>query len=158
MAVLKIVPGGYMNLDALEKLIDYVFHKALLTGGYGVNPLHAAEQMHIVKQYWDQTQGKQLRHFVVSFNDRESKAIYRADDLMIGAYQVCQSYYEEGYQCVFGVHRSADGSGWHIHFVVNNTNLMTGRRLSESNRMDYQLKYVIQASLLPTQWIQICYD
>lgn len=34
MAALKIVPGKYLNHDALERLIHgYVFRKALLKGG-----------------------------------------------------------------------------------------------------------------------------
>ena len=120
MAVLKIVPGEYLNHDALDKVIHrYVFQKAILFGGYGVNPPHASEQMYIVKQYWNQTRGKQLRHFVVSFNDKESKGISNADDLVLGAYQICQYYYEGGYQSVFGIHRPGNSSNWHIHFVVN---------------------------------------
>ncbi len=54
MAVLKIVPGEYVNQDALERLIHgYVFHKSLLFGGCGINPRKVAEQMHIAKQYWN---------------------------------------------------------------------------------------------------------
>lgn len=159
MAVLKIVPGEYLNQDALEQVIHrYVFRKAILIGGYGVNPHYAAEQMHIVKQYWNQTRGKQLRHFVVSFTDKESSEISNADDLALGAYQVCQYYYEGGYQSVFGIHRPCNSGNWHIHFVVNNINFITGERLPESNTIDYQLKYVLQAGYLPTRQILICYD
>ena len=159
MAVLKIVPGEYLNQDALERLIHgYVFRKSLLTGGYGVNPSYAAEQMHVVKQYWNQEHGKQLRHFILSFNDKESTEIYHVDDLVIGAYQICQYYYDGNYQCVFGIHRSINSKSWHIHFVVNNINFLTGERLPESNRLDYELKSHIQACYLPAKQIQICYD
>lgn len=159
MAVLKIVPGEYVNHDALDKLIHgYIFRKALLTGGYGVNPPYAAEQMHIVKQYWKQTHGKQLRHFVLNFNGNESSVINHADDLSIGAYQICQYYYEGGYQSVFGIHRPSSSQGWHIHFVVNNVNFVTGERLPESNRLDFELKMQILACNLPVRQVQIYYD
>lgn len=159
MAVLKIVPGEYVNQDALERLIHgYVFRKSLLFGGCGVNPLKAAEQMHIVKQYWNQEQGKQLRHFILSFNNKESKEIHHENDLTIGAYQICQYYFEGGYQSVFGIHRSIEAGTWHIHFVVNNINFLTGERLSESNKLDYELKYTILACYVPTKQVQICYD
>lgn len=159
MAVLKIVPGEYLNDDALERLIHgYVFRKAVLSGGYGVDPLYAAEQMHIVKQYWNQTRGKQLRHFVVSFNDKESSEINSADELIWGTYKICQYYCDGGYQSVFGIHHPVDPGNWHIHFVVNNVNFITGERLPESNHLDYQLKYVIQASYLLTRQVQVCYD
>ena len=72
MSILKIVPEPYLNHDALEKEIQgYVFRKALLIGGMSVDPLHAAEQMHLVKSLWFQTDGCQLRHFILIFNDRE---------------------------------------------------------------------------------------
>lgn len=159
MAALKIVPGEYLNHDALERLIHgYVFHKALLSGGYGVDPPYAAEQMHIVKQYWNQTHGKQLRHFVLSFNEKESSEIKHTDDLIMGAYQICQYYYEGGYQNVFGIHRPINSKNWHIHFVVNNVNFLTGERLPESNRLDYELKMEILACNLPVKQIQIYYD
>lgn len=159
MAVLKIVPGEYANLDALECVIHgYIFRKAVFTGGYGVDPACAAEQMHIVKQYWNQEHGKQLRHFVLNFSDKESSMVHSIDDLVMCAYQVCQYYYDGGYQCVFGIHRAFGHQNWHIHFVVNNINFMTGERLPESNRLDYELKYHILTCSLPAKYIQICYD
>ena len=65
MSCLKIVPEPYLNPDALDVLIHhYVFRKAKLIGGLSVDSYHAAEQMHLVKELWGQTGGKQLRHFI----------------------------------------------------------------------------------------------
>lgn len=157
MAVLKIVPGEYLNPDALERVIHgYVFRKSLHIGGYFVDPQNAAEQMHIVKRYWNQEQGKQLRHFVLGFNSQESASIKNAQELAISAYMVCQ-YFSEEYQVVFGIHHP-NRSNWHVHFVVNNINFVTGKRLPESNRQDYQLRDHMFACCLPTKCISVCYD
>ena len=158
MAILKIVPGEYLNPDALDRLIHgYVFRKAVRIGGYGVDPHYAAEQMHIVKRYWHQEHGKQLRHFVLSFNAKESAEISHANDLILGGYGICGYYGVAGYQAVFGIHRP-NPSNWHIHFVVNNVSYVTGERLPENNRQDYQLRDYMLAFHLPTERIAICYD
>ncbi len=157
MAILKIVPGEYVNPDALDRLIHgYVFRKAVQIGGYFVDPQYAAEQMHVVKQYWNQDHGKQLRHFVLSFNPKESAAVSHACELATGAYAICQ-YFSAEYQVVFGIHRP-NAYNWHIHFVVNNVNFVTGERLPESNRQDYQLRDYMYACHLPAKRIVVCYD
>lgn len=158
MAILKIIPGEYLNPDALEKLIHgYVFRKALRIGGFGVDPECAAEQMHTVKRYWNQTHGKQLHHFVLSFNQWESKEVSSSYQLMLGAYDVCQ-YYADEYQIVFGLHRPASSTNWHIHFVVNNVNFVTGARLPDNIRQDYMLRDYMLACYLPSKQITVCYD
>lgn len=158
MAILKIVPGGYMNRDALDRLIQgYIFPKSLQTGGCGVDPNHAAEQMRIVKRYWNQDHGKQLHHFVLCLNASESAQIRSIQDLVIGAYQICH-YYSDYYQVIFGIHRPYSSDRWHIHFVVNNTSYMTGERLPEGNIQDYRLRDIVVATCLPIDRIRICHD
>ena len=157
MAVLKIVPGDYLNHDALEKLIHYVYRKAIQIGGYGVDPQYAAEQMRLVKQYWLQDHGKQLRHVVLCLNSKESSMIDHVNRLAIGAYQVCQYYYEGGYQSVFGIHRSTGTSNWHIHYIVNNVSFTTGEHLPENKRQDYRLRDHVMTCYLPSKQIEVCY-
>lgn len=74
MPILKVVPGSYSNKDALHLLIEeYIYPKALLIGGLAVDPAHAVEQMQVTKAVWNKTDGKQLRHFIVSFSSYESE-------------------------------------------------------------------------------------
>lgn len=157
MSVLKIVPEPYLNHDALEKLIHgYVYHKALMIGGLSVDPIHAAEQMHLVKRLWFQTEGSQLRHFILSFNDRECDHINGAWSLRTGAYEVCE-YYSDQYQIVFGIHQSREGR-WHIHFVMNTVNFLTGKKYHAKNVYDFDLSHHILTCLLPTDSVQVYYD
>lgn len=159
MSVLKIVTEQYVNPDALEKVIDYVFRNAKLIGGLQVDPYHAAEQMHLCKELWFQNNGKQLRHFVVCFNESESKHIYSEVSLEYGAYRACEFYSDE-YQIIFGIHRNNHtNNNWHIHFVVNNVSFLTGKRLRENNRHDLELRQYLQSCcLFPTSYMEICYN
>ena len=156
MSCLKIVPEPYLNPDALDVLIHhYVFRKAKLIGGLSVDPYHAAEQMHLVKELWGQTGGKQLRHFILSFNDKESSLVFDPSSLLMGSYGVCE-YYSNEFQIVFGIHR---GRTWHIHFVMNTVSFLTGKRCPNKESDDIALKHHILTMpyFLPTEHIEIYY-
>ena len=56
MPVLKIL-NDYNNIDAPEKLVDYVVRKAIFSDGFAVDLNHAAEQIHAVKGFWCETGG-----------------------------------------------------------------------------------------------------
>ena len=157
MSILKIVSEPYLNHDALEKEIHgYVFRKALLIGGMSVDPLRAAEQMHLVKSLWFQTDGCQLRHFVLIFNDKECGHINGAWSLRTGAYQVCE-YYADQFQIVFGVHQNREGR-WHIHFIMNTVSFLTGKKYQAKNVYDYDLSHYILTCLLPTNGIKVYHE
>lgn len=157
MSCLKIVPGPYLNTDALDRVIDgYVFCKAKLIGGLSVDPIHAVEQMRMVKRLWFQTDGCQLRHFVLCFNDCECDHIHGAGSLQAGAYEVCE-YYAGEYQIVFGIHHPGNGR-WDIHFVMNNVSFRTGKRYRSHRILDYDLKDHILTCLFPIDYISVCYD
>ena len=156
MSCLKIVPEPYLNSDALEILIHgYVFRKAKRIGGLSVDPIYAAEQMHLVKNLWFQNDGRQLRHFILSFTDQESKHISEPGNLVTGAYQVCD-YFADEFQIVFGVHHSSDRR--HIHFVMNNVSFVTGKRYRDSKYADLDLKCHIYTCLFPINRIDLYYD
>lgn len=157
MSILKIVSEPYLNHDALEKEIHgYVFRKALLIGGLSVDPLHAAEQMHLVKRLWFQTEGCQLRHFILSFDNGECEHINGTWSLQAGAYGICE-YYADQYQIVFGIHRNREGR-WHIHFVMNTVSFLTGKKYQVKNVYDYDLSHHILTCLLPTDGVRVYYE
>ena len=58
MPILKFPSGSYVNADAVEKELRYVFGKSLAKGGMSVDPEHAAPQMQMVKTVWGQADGK----------------------------------------------------------------------------------------------------
>lgn len=155
MSILKFVSKPYVNQDALEKLIHgYIFPDSVLYGGLAVDPLHAAEQMHLVKELWCQTEGKQLRHFVLCLDRYESADISRPEALWVGACDICE-YFASEYQIVFGIHRVFND--WHIHFAMNNVSFVSGKRFPEKNTYDYQLQRFLLTLPLPTNKVNVCY-
>jgi len=119
-----------------------------------VDPRYAAEQMLLVKKLWHQTEGKQLRHFVLCFDGKESADISRPEFLWAGACSLCD-YFAAEYQIVFGIHKKYNE--WHIHFVMNNVSYVTGKRFPEKNSQDYRLAKYIPSLPLPTNKVDVVY-
>lgn len=156
MSILKIVPDSYINQDALENVIHrYIFPKSYLIGGYGVNPLCAAEQMHLVKKLWCKETGRQLEHFVLGYSDYESAHIQKAESLLPDAYLVCE-YFGREFQIVFGIHRKRDNT-WHIHFVANSVSYLNGRKLPKKKMNDIDLANHIEAGAIYTDFVRVYY-
>ncbi len=133
MAFAKIVDKpGYSDHDILEKVIRYITDpcKAIqgLIGGFNLLPLSAEfiiEQMEIVKIVWHKTEGKQIRHFIVSFAYWENVSEIEAYRL---AYYLA-AYYADRYQIVYAVHE--DKPNVHIHFIVNTVSYKDGLMYAE---------------------------
>ena len=123
MPILKILNESYSNEGALENLINYVCRSGH-AGGVGVDPEYALMQMHLIKQLWHKTDGRQARHFILSFADHED-LIY--DEAMTLAYKVA-AYYGNQFQVVFGIHY--DTYHPHIHFAANSVSFVDGYRYS----------------------------
>lgn len=72
MPVLIMIDKSYNDEEALHDVISYICRGGYgYIGGYGVDPRYAAEQMQLVKQLWGKEQGRQVRHFIVSFDRAE---------------------------------------------------------------------------------------
>lgn len=145
MPILKFPAGSYVNADAVEKELRYVFGKSLAKGGMSVDPEHAAPQMQMVKTVWGQTDGKMLHHFILSFSDFESQRIRSMGELLSLGYHICCLYAGE-FQIVFGIHHS---STWHIHFVMNSVSFSTGRKFVHNKADDAFLTDYIRTCSLP---------
>ena len=145
MPILKFPFGSYVNADAVEKELRYVFGKALAKGGLSVDPECAAAQMRMVKTVWGQTEGKMLHHFILSFSDFESQRIRSMGELLSLGYHICCLYAGE-FQIVFGIHHS---STYYIHFVMNSVSFSTGQKFTHSKADDVFLADYIRTCSLP---------
>ena len=139
MPVLKIV-NGYDNIDAPEKLIDYILRKARFYGGCAVDVNHAAEQMHFVKEAWNAVDGRQVYHIIVSFSDKELYTI-DIDDAIGLAESIC-NYLGEERQIIYGIHLDTDNL--HIHFAMNTVSYRDGRRYASNRGNDIKLARFIE--------------
>lgn len=144
MPVLKIKNGSYSNEDALENLIQYI-QRCGHTGGLAVDIENAAEHMQSVKELWHKTEGRQARHFILSFSENEYLDVY---DAMNYGYLISQ-YYAARFQIMFAVHTDTEHT--HLHFVMNTVSYVDGRKYSEG-RGDYvRFRNYIQ-SMMPDGW------
>lgn len=124
-----MINNNYNNEDALDGVIPYVIHSQNnihnLAFGFGCNIKNCIEQFKIIKQVYGKCEGRQLRHFIVSF--AKSENIDSQDAFYIG-YEVCQ-YYSDRYQIIYGLHENTDDL--HIHFVMNTVSYVDGKMYRE---------------------------
>jgi len=123
------VDSSYGNDTAVEAVIEYVA-RTNYAAGYGVtNITHAADQMKMVKQAYGKTDGRLMKHFIISFTRQESQMLILEDLLQIAAWIA----YPLGlkYQIVFGVHM--DTMCWHLHFGMNTVSYVDGRKVSHDH-------------------------
>lgn len=144
MPILKIKNKPYRDDKALATVVNYVLNTSCV-GGLFVDPNHAVEQMRLVKQLWYKTEGRQVRHFYVSFSDSEGVSI---DEAFEYGYKIAR-YYADRFQIVFGVHH--DTLHIHIHFAVNTVSYIDGRMYSGSWGNYAELRDFIQ-DLMPEGW------
>ena len=114
------------------------------------DPDYAAQQMHMVKEVWGKTDGKQLHHFILIFSEWESARIQNAEELLELGYHVCMIFGNR-FQCVFAVHY--DGR-YHIHFVLNSVSYQTGEKFVHNIRDDLMLAEYIRSCCIPSTFGQ----
>lgn len=105
MCTLVLVNEPYNDLPSITNVVHYVTHKksgdwvqffGCLNGDIG----KIVTEIIRVKQYFHKEDGRQIRQFIVSF---EEQTEYNAYDVYILAFQIA-AYYADRYQIVFGVH------------------------------------------------------
>lgn len=128
MYIIEVVNDHYRNYESIFNLVHYALHEkypshSMVTyyGGYNVDIDRAAEQMMRLKSYFRKTEGREMYHFVVSFDDRNIQPY----DAWIMGIRIA-SYYGERYQIVFEVHE--DTEHIHIHFVFNTVSVIDGKK------------------------------
>lgn len=168
MSFSKIVPGKYENQDALEKCSNYCagntvdYEKCEYWSGYGVltTSIDAAiNSMKAVKRLNYETDGKQLRHIVITIYKYEKvkskkeyvQKIYSDNEYCndIGdevAFYICQ----RGYQTLYFKH--IDAEYLHLHFVVNTVNFMNGCVLENSNDLKKMIDDCVRENFPYMQW------
>lgn len=154
MAYFKMIDTpGYWEPSVMRTLIHYVLnpektehgliggYNLLLTGADGI-----VEQMEIVKQVWGKTEGKQIRHFLLSFSYQERVSEQEAWRL---AFAIA-AYYADDYQILFAVHE--DSEYVHIHFVWNPVSIRDGRMYAKGKEDYSQLGSYIYFEMNTGGW------
>ena len=143
MPILKIKNHSYEGEEALANVVNYVLRSDYY-GGLAVEPDYAVFQMQRVKQLRQKTDGRQVRHMILSFSKNEVLAYYEA---MEYGYQICR-YWGDCFQIVFALHSDTDYV--HLHFVLNTVSFIDGSKFSAGPSDYWAFRNYIQ-SLMP-QW------
>ena len=125
MPNLILVRNEYQDYRALRRVLTYVL-RSNLYGGYGIDPARAYEQMVFLKEAYHKKCGVQLKHFFITFRDREMLYVGFEDILQLG-FDVGKYFGE--YQMVYGIH--LDSNHVHLHFVMNTTSFRDGHKYSD---------------------------
>ena len=125
MPNLILVRNEYQDYRALRRVLTYIL-RSNLYGGYGIDPSRAYEQMVFVKEAYHKKSGVQLKHFFITFHDREMLYVGFEDILQLG-FEVGKYFGE--YQMVYGIH--LDSNHVHLHFVMNTTSFRDGHKYSD---------------------------
>lgn len=101
---------------------------------YGVNcadnPAIAAYQMQKTKELYGKTDGRQYKHYVLSFAPGE----ITKDKAKIYAKELAEKCFGDHYEVAVGIHINSKGGKIHAHFVVNSVSFIDGRKLHFSKQ------------------------
>lgn len=154
MSFIKNVNKYYGSKEDVNNLILYCSSSVNMKncGFFGVNPLSyidAIESMYRIKRSFNQENGQQVLHFVVSIyrkhNSDMNHLILYAEDVMA---EIGYGLEDMGFQNIAFIHAQRSkiyeaevGSpNVHIHFVVNTINAFNGHRMRNvKNILNYFL-------------------
>lgn len=101
------------------------------------SPHNAARQIKAVKKFFNKTDGRQMYHYILSFDEavKDPKKLYK-----IGL-EIMDEFFD-GYQTIFAVHEDTDNL--HIHFVFNSVSYVTGKKWCPKHKEFYHFKKNIE--------------
>lgn len=128
MAILKVINGGYTESNIYENLVNYIFKEEnVYKDYYGCQYIYnnsndgIAMQLQAIAQYYHQTDGVLLYHYVVSFSP-----IYEGwiNNPVIALQIVEQAIAILPYAAIWCVHGDTDNL--HVHIIMSPVDFMTG--------------------------------
>lgn len=94
------------------------------------NPNIAAYQMQQTKAYYNKMNGRQYKHYVLSFADNE----INVDDAKDYAKELAQKCFGNRFEVAVGLHVNSAGKKIHAHFAVNSVSFVDGKKLHFSKQ------------------------
>lgn len=112
---------NYAAKDAIKEKDDTLFMGVNCVD----NPAIAAYQMAQTKAYFNKNDGRQYKHYVLSFAPGEID-INSAKEY---AKKLAVKCFGERYEVAVGIHKNSTGGKIHAHFVVNSVSFIDGKKL-----------------------------
>lgn len=155
MAHIIMINKPYIDKSSVKNLIKYATTDkktgkyVRFMGAIGTNshePEEMIKQFMKVKKYYEKTDGRQVRHFVVSFDPSQLEGQASPEMIAKWAYQIAW-FYGSRYQVIYGVHEDTDI--YHVHFVINTVSYVDGKMytsgLGEISKLYHYIDSLIQA-------------
>lgn len=89
------------------------------------NPNIAAYQMQQTKAYYAKLDGRQYKHYVLSFAAGEISK----ENAKTYAKELAEKCFGDRYEVAVGIHKNSAGGKIHAHFVVNSVSFIDGKKL-----------------------------
>lgn len=145
MSILKSVTDKTGNsVDILQYKITYVQGAESTTldaiYGAGVSTVNACNEMKMVKEAFDQTGRKGFHHLI--FNPENGKDVSNDDFINMGI-QMSEyiRHFHGTYQVLMAMHSNGkEDNPRHLHFIVNNIDVLNGSRMNLNKKCLYELK------------------
>lgn len=116
------------ELSRVQELVHYVFDESKAIPKYchtlGVGKQSAVEDMLFIKNLYRQTEGRQMLHWVLSFDEGVSAEL--ADTVGMEVLH----FLTGRYQAVCATHTNTNNA--HVHYAINPVDIETGNKFSES--------------------------
>lgn len=136
MATIKAVKRSTTKLG---KIIDYVSAKEKTQGlitGINCNADTALEEMQSTKELYGKTNGRQYKHYVLSYHPDEDVTPEQAHEIALELAKKHNKW--EGYEILVATHQDKDHI--HTHFIINSVSMETGKKYHEDPSELQQLK------------------
>lgn len=143
--ILTVFDKSYSNPDAIEKLINYIYHldsrKPLPAYCYGVFPPsydNIKENFYYTYQMQNDRPEQQVWHFTISFESDCKPDFHFADavaKLFANEYQICYAY-----------HSNTDNP--HFHYVVSASSYHYGAAPLDKDKMHFYISQIISLTSL----------
>ena len=164
MAELIIINGKYANENAIPNVIRYITRtrpnetragELIDFGACGASntfPEMMIRQFEYIQRVYPSQcrEPRRIWHEILSLDNQEHEIMMNAVFLLIDLAKACCQYYyyEMGFQAAYAVHHADATKRLHIHFAINTTSCINGKKRHESKN-DFE-----QRRLLFCGWFQ----
>ena len=169
MSFIKVLNKQYSEVNALPNLINYCLndkdyygevYQKIINAVYLLNPVSMERLIYDfnkVKEMYNQTNGRQLYHLVISIYVRNMSFDIRENYTRMIIETVGSVIANSGHQCLLFAHIKNDGN-IHIHVIINNINYRDGKRLHDTKIYFDKLNNVLKNEYRELCWESVRYE
>ena len=169
MSFVKVINKNYDTVNAFSNLINYCMNdlddfgektQLVFNAVYGLNPVTyqtLINDFNKAKDIHNQSHGKQLYHIVISIYKKDIDRSIRETSATWVMDTIGNWILSNGFQCAAFEHIKFNGN-IHIHFIINNINFRTGKRLDNARTFFNQILCLCRNQFNYLNWESIIYD